>query len=177
MRILAGLRLPLRGYRPAPVQDAYHAVPQPARLAGRWGADPDRIALLGSSAGATLAALTAIRAAGRGPELRTLLINPQLDWTDRSGGLKGVAPTHIAAAGPDPLEDQSAAYAERLRCAGGEVTLSRYAGATHAFPSMPGAVPATRPAHAERRDHLRRRVNGPAGGGQRATAPDRRVQR
>ncbi|WP_280457758.1 alpha/beta hydrolase [Nocardia carnea] len=205
---------------PAPVQDAYDAVPQLARLAGRWGADPDRVALLGSSAGATLAALTAIRAAGTGPALRAqILINPQLDWTDRafeypsftenansptaspaecravprlavpesfdrrmispmySEELKGVAAAHIVSAGLDPLEDQSAAYAERLRCAGVEVTLSRYAAATHAFLSMPGAVPAARSARAEILDHLRRRLNDPAGGGQPATARDKQVRR
>jgi acetyl esterase len=70
---------------PAPVQDAYEAVPRLVDSAARWGADRDRLALLGSSAGATLAALTAIRAAELSLELRAqVLINPQLDWTDRA---------------------------------------------------------------------------------------------
>ncbi|MGI5216451.1 alpha/beta hydrolase fold domain-containing protein [Nocardia sp. CA-290969] len=186
---------------PVPVQDAYEAVPRLAELAARWGADRHRIALLGSSAGATLAALTAIRAAELGPGLRAqILINPQLDWTERafeypsftenadsptaspaecravprlavpesfdrraispmySENLKGVAPALIVAAGLDPLEDQSAAYADRLRCAGVEVTLRRYPEATHAFLSMPGAVPAAGPARAEILAHLRSRL-------------------
>lgn len=198
---------------PAPVLDAYDAVPRLAELAAGRGADPDRIALLGSSAGATLAALTAIRSVELGPRLRAqVLINPQLDWTDRafeypsftenansptaspaecravprlavpeffdrrtispmySEGLRGVAPALIVAAGLDPLEDQSAAYADRLRCAGVEVTLTRYPEATHAFLSMPGAVPAARRARAEILAHLRRRLTGPPAT-ERATAP------
>lgn len=208
---------------PAPVLDAYDAVPRLAELAAGWGADRDRIALLGSSAGATLAALTAIRCTELGPALRAqVLINPQLDWTERafdypsftenansptaspaecravprlavpeffdrrtispmySEGLKGVAPAHILTAGLDPLEDQSAAYADRLRCAGVEVTLTRYPEATHAFLSMPGAVPAARRARAEILDHLRHRLAGgpPAGERPAATpAPGRRVRR
>lgn len=201
---------------PAPVQDAYAAVPRLTELATGWGADRDRIVLLGSSAGATLAALTAIRCAGSGPALRAqILINPQLDWTDRafdypsftenadsptaspaecravvrlavpqtfdrraispmySENLAGVAPAHIVAAGLDPLEDQSAAYADRLRCAGVEVTLTRYPEATHAFLSMPGAAASARSARAEILGVLRRRTAGPPADGQRSPTPSR----
>ncbi|MFI5719978.1 alpha/beta hydrolase [Nocardia sp. NPDC051750] len=70
---------------PAPVQDAFDAVPRLTGAAAQWGADPARLALLGSSAGATLAALTAIRAVELGLPVRTqVLINPQLDWSDRA---------------------------------------------------------------------------------------------
>ncbi|MFD4402810.1 alpha/beta hydrolase [Nocardia sp. NPDC058499] len=205
---------------PAPVQDAYDAVPRLAELAAGWGADRHRIALLGSSAGATLAALVAIRSAELGPRLRAqILINPLLDWTDRafeypsfsenadsptaspaecralprlavpgsfdrrtispmySEGLKGAAPTHILAAGLDPLEDQSAAYADRLRCAGAVVTLTRYPEATHAFLSMPGAVPAARAARAEIVEHLRNRLAGPPAGGGRSITAVKKVRR
>ncbi|MEU4341644.1 alpha/beta hydrolase [Nocardia sp. NPDC023852] len=183
---------------PAPVEDAYDAVPRLAEQAAEWGADATRIALLGASAGASLAALTAIRAARLGLPVHTqVLINPQLDWTDRtfrypsftenadsptaspancravqrialpesfdaraisplqSENIAGLAPTLIQAAGLDPLEDQAPAYADRLRQAGVEVTLTRYPEATHAFLSMPGLVPAARPARAEILAHLR----------------------
>lgn len=183
---------------PAAVEDAYEAVPRLAERAVQWGGDPTRIALLGASAGATLAALTAIRAKEVGLPVRTqVLINPQLDWTDRvfqypsftenadsptatpancravqrialpesfdaraispleSDSLAGIAPALIQAAGLDPLEDQAPAYAERLRQAGVEATLTRYPEATHAFLSMPGLVPAARPARAEILAHLR----------------------
>ncbi|MGO4617214.1 alpha/beta hydrolase [Nocardia sp. 2YAB30] len=183
---------------PAPVEDAYDAVPRVVELAPVWEADPTRIALLGSSAGATLAALTTIRADELGLPVRTqVLINPQLDWTDRvfeypsftenadsptatpancrtvqrialpesfdpraispleSDNLAGIAPALIQAAGLDPLEDQAPAYADRLRQAGVAVTLTRYPEAVHSFLSMPGLVPAARPARAEILAHLR----------------------
>ncbi|MBF6476426.1 alpha/beta hydrolase [Nocardia abscessus] len=67
----------------------------------------------------------------------------------------GRAPALIQAAGLDPLEDQAPAYADRLRQAGVEVTFTRYPEAVHAFLSMPGLVPAARPARAEILAHLR----------------------
>lgn len=183
---------------PAPVEDAYDAVPRLAEQAAAWGADPTRIALLGASAGASLAALTAIRADTLGLPVRTqVLINPLLDWTAlmyrypsftenansptaspahcrairriaipetfdaravsplHKETLAGVAPALIQSAGLDPLEDQAPAFAVRLRQAGVEVTLTRYPEATHAFLSMPGMVPAARPARAEILAHLR----------------------
>ncbi|MFD3424693.1 alpha/beta hydrolase [Nocardia fluminea] len=179
---------------PAAVEDARDAVPLLVARAGEWGADGTRLALLGSSAGATLAALTGFGI----PELRTqVLINPQLDWTDGvfdypsfienadsptatpancravqrialpagfdarqispmfHDDLAGGAPTLIQSAGLDPLEDQSPAYADRLRRAGVEVTLTRYAEATHGFLSMRGLIPAAGPARAEILAHLR----------------------
>lgn len=183
---------------PAPIEDAYESVSHLLELAPVWGADPTRLALLGASAGATLAALTAIKARELGLPVRAqVLINPQLDWTARvfeypsftenadsptatpancravqrialpasfdarvispieSDDLAGLAPALIQSAGLDTLEDQAPAYAERLRNAGVEVTLTRYPEAVHAFLSMPGLVPAARPARAEILAHLR----------------------
>ncbi|MEV6426868.1 alpha/beta hydrolase [Nocardia sp. NPDC051463] len=183
---------------PAQIEDAYDAVLHLVELAPVWEADPTRIALLGSSAGATLAALCAIRANELGLSVRSqVLINPQFDWTARafeypsftenanaptatpancravqrialpesfdsrsispldSNNLAGLAPALIQAAGLDPLEDQAPAYAERLRQAGVEVTLTRYPEAVHAFLCLPGVVPAARPARAEILAHLR----------------------
>lgn len=186
---------------PAPIQDAYEASPLLADRAAEWGGDPTRIVLLGSSAGATLAALTAVEAADLGLPVRAqILINPQFDWTANAfeypsftenadsptatpancravlrvalpasfdgrtisplycDALAGVAPALIVSAGLDPLEDQSPAYADRLRRAGVEVTLTRHPRATHSFLSMPGLVPAAKPARAEILDFLRSRV-------------------
>ena len=70
---------------PAQIHDAFDAVPALAEQAARWGGDRNRIALLGSDAGATLAALAAIRAAERDwPVCAQVLINPQLDWSDQA---------------------------------------------------------------------------------------------
>ncbi|MEU4393586.1 alpha/beta hydrolase [Kribbella sp. NPDC023855] len=177
---------------PAAVDDAYEATDRLVAEAARWGADPARTVVLGSSAGATLAALTSIRAAELGTPLHAqVLINPQLDWTDsvfqfpsftenadaptatpancravkriaipasfdprtisplRHDNLAGLPPALIQSAGLDTLEDQAPAFAERLRQAGVDVTLTRYPRATHAFLSMSGVVPAAHPARAE----------------------------
>ncbi|MEV0251068.1 alpha/beta hydrolase [Nocardia sp. NPDC050712] len=186
---------------PAQVEDAYAAVPRLVEQAARWDADPGRLVLLGSSAGATLAALTAL--AANDLELRVraqVLINPQLDWTDQlfrypsftenadaptaspancrafgrlvlpasfearamsplyAADLTGAAPAIILAAGLDTLEDQAPAYADALARAGVETTLIRYPEATHAFLSMPGAVPAARTARADILGYLRDHV-------------------
>ncbi|MFC4373676.1 alpha/beta hydrolase fold domain-containing protein [Nocardia halotolerans] len=185
---------------PAAVEDACEATPLLLARATQWGADGTRLALLGSSAGATLAVRAADHAAALGLRVRTqVLINPQIDWTDavfeypsftenaesptatpancravqrlamRPGfdartvspmylDVTGTAPVLIQSAGLDPLEDHSPAYAERLRAAGVEVTLTRYPRATHAFLSMPGLVSAARPARAEVLAHLRSRL-------------------
>lgn len=208
---------------PEPVEDAYDAVPRLVEEAARWDADPDRLVLLGSSAGATLAALTAIEAPRLGLRVRSqVLINPQLDWTESAFGypsftenadsptvspaqcralprlalprssdpraisplhhenLTGLPPTLIQSAGLDPLADQAGTYADRLRRAGVEVTLTRYPEATHAFLSMPGAVPAARPARAEILAYLRRRPPGDPrtpGGGNHSAQPAEKAPR
>lgn len=193
---------------PAQIEDAYDSARRLAELAPMWDADPTRIAVLGASAGATLAALTALAAPELGLPVRSqVLINPQFDWTTRvfeypsftenaaaptatpgncravqrivfpesfdartispmySDKLAGLAPALIQSAGLDTLEDQSPAYAERLRQAGVDVTLTRYPQAVHAFLSMPGLVPAARPARAEIRTHLRNHLLERSGNG------------
>ncbi|MFF2082607.1 alpha/beta hydrolase [Nocardia sp. NPDC058176] len=183
---------------PAAVDDARDATRHLVEQAGQWGADPTRVAVLGASAGATLAALVAIRACERGVPMRTqVLVNPQLDWTERAfdypsftenadsptstpancravlrlavpptldartisplsfDDLTGLAPALIQSVGTDTLEDQATAYAERLRSAGVETTLTGYPDATHAFLSMSGMVPSAVAARAEILAHLR----------------------
>ncbi|MBE3001332.1 alpha/beta hydrolase [Nocardiopsis sp. HNM0947] len=71
-------RIPLS----AAVDDGWDALQHLARYAAHWGIDADRIAVLGESAGATVAALSALRARGAGPDLRAqVLVNPCVDLT------------------------------------------------------------------------------------------------
>jgi acetyl esterase len=55
--------------------------------------------------------------------------------------LAGLPPAYIVTAGYDPLKDEGAAYARRLKDAGVEATHVEYAGMIHGFVSMGGIVP------------------------------------
>jgi acetyl esterase len=78
-----------------------------------------------------------------------------LDGTCGAPEFGGVAPAWIATAEYDPLSDEGAAYAEKLRAAGNEVTLMRYAGMIHEFFKMGGFVPEVAQAHADAAAALR----------------------
>jgi acetyl esterase len=67
----------------------------------------------------------------------------------------GVAPAWIATAEYDPLSDEGAAYADKLRAAGNVVTLKCYAGMIHEFFKMGGFVPEVADAHADAAAALR----------------------
>lgn len=64
----------------------------------------------------------------------------------RARDLTGLAPALIAAAGFDPLVDQGAAYARRLREAGVQTTYRCYDGLVHGFTAYAGVVGAARAA-------------------------------
>ena len=66
---------------PAPVEDSYAAIQWVHSTGSEWGADPSRIAVGGSSSGATLAAAVAIVARDRGGPQASLqlLLYPALD--------------------------------------------------------------------------------------------------
>jgi acetyl esterase len=63
--------------------------------------------------------------------------------------LSGLPPTLVVTAALDPLSDHGRRYVERLREAGTDARLSCYPRATHSFLSLPGLVPAARPARRE----------------------------
>lgn len=60
--------------------------------------------------------------------------------------LAGLAPAIVVTAGFDPLRDQGAAYADRLKAAGVTVTYRCEESLAHAFTAMTGVVPAARAA-------------------------------
>lgn len=84
---------------------------------------------------------------------RTLSLPPGLDPRSVSplkvDDLAGLPRTLVVTAELDPLADHGRRYAERLREAGVEASLTCYPKATHSFLSVPGLVPAARPARHE----------------------------
>jgi acetyl esterase len=78
-----------------------------------------------------------------------------LDGTRGAPAFDGLAPAWIATAEYDPLSDEGAAYAAKLREAGNEVTLNCYAGMIHEFFKMGGFVPEVAQAHADAARALR----------------------
>ncbi|MGX1197493.1 alpha/beta hydrolase [Parvibaculum sp. MBR-TMA-1.3b-4.2] len=58
--------------------------------------------------------------------------------------LSGLPPAIVVTAGFDPLRDQGAAYADRLKAAGVPVTYRCYDRLAHAFTAMSGTVPAAK---------------------------------
>ncbi|MGH0030083.1 MAG: alpha/beta hydrolase [Myxococcota bacterium] len=74
----------------------------------------------------------------------------------RADDLSGLPPALCITAGYDPLRDEGEAYAERLREAGNDVTLSRYPGMFHGFFAMGAVIDEAKRAVAEASDALRK---------------------
>jgi acetyl esterase len=177
---------------PHPIDDGYDTVVRLVEDAAAWDVDPGAVAVLGESAGGTIAALIAWRAAQGGPPLVAQVLNyPATDLTDTMteypsiaenadnptlslsrlrtarrlsvppgldargvspllvDSLAGLPPALVVTAGLDPLADHGRRYADRLREDGTDVRLTCYPRATHSFLSIPGLVPAARPARRE----------------------------
>ena len=69
--------------------------------------------------------------------------------------LAAACPAHVVIAGYDPLADEGAAYAQRLRDAGVPVTVARYDGQMHGFVTMGTIIPSGAAAMDEAIEHLR----------------------
>ena len=89
-----------------------------------------------------------------------------------AASLEGLPPAWVLIAGYDPLRDQGAAYAERLRQSGARVELRDYGDMVHAFFTMAGVFDRGREARAEAVQQLRSAFadqpgrSGPSGGSQ-----------
>lgn len=161
---------------PAQFDDAYAATKWVSRNANNLGVDADRLAVVGDSAGGSLAAAVALAARDRGgPAISTqVLLYPGLDRDmtapsivalanapllsrddiaymhaladGETGGptipylvpayasdLTGLPPAIVVTAGCDPIRDWGERYAERLRHAGVQTTITRYPGVYHGF--------------------------------------------
>ncbi|ORW04373.1 alpha/beta hydrolase [Mycobacterium kyorinense] len=161
---------------PAQFDDACSATAWVARNADLLGADPSRLAVVGDSAGGSLAAAVALAARDRGgppilcqvllypgldrdmdaPSITALADAPMLSIDDiiymhelaDSGAvssrdayrvpayatdLSGLPPAIIVTAECDPIRDWGERYANRLREARVQVTMTRYPGMYHGF--------------------------------------------
>ncbi|MBX3446084.1 MAG: alpha/beta hydrolase [Parvibaculaceae bacterium] len=79
-------------------------------------------------------------------------LNGPADYADprvspmREADLSGLAPAIVVTAGFDPLRDQGAEYAQRLKAAGVSVSYTCEDSLPHAFTAMTGAIPAAKAA-------------------------------
>ena len=175
---------------PVPVEDCYAATEWIADHAADLAVDPDRMAVMGDSAGGNLAAVVCLMSRDRGgpPIAAQVLIYPSVDQT-RSypseaenanapilqradhqnaprlylsgadpadpyvspllGKLEDLPPALIQTAQHDLLRDQGPAYADALRLAGVDATLTNYPRAVHGFASLPGVTDGATAALAE----------------------------
>jgi len=171
---------------PAAIEDAWGASSWIQRNANWLGLDPARIGIGGDSAGANLAAVTALAARDAKVDFDPayqMLLYPCLDltaglpshqtfadgylltadlyaWYRRNyigrgasaadwrvsplfaSSFADVAPAIILYAGFDPLRDEAAAYAARLKGAEVSVETLFFPGQIHGFLTMGGAIPA-----------------------------------
>ena len=161
---------------PAQFDDAYAATEWVARNARDLGVDADRLAVVGDSAGGSLAAAVALAARDRhGPAIcAQVLLYPGLDrdmsvasiaampdapllsrddidymhaLVDGDAGpptdpyqvpayaadLSGLPPAIVVTGSCDPIRDWGERYADRLRDAGVQTTVTRYPGMYHGF--------------------------------------------
>ncbi|MGA5311680.1 alpha/beta hydrolase [Micromonospora taraxaci] len=187
---------------PQPIEDGYDTLVRLVEDSAAWGVDPGAVAVMGESAGGTIAALIAQRAAKDGPPLVAQVLNyPVTDWTESMTGypsidenadnptlplsrlraarrlsvpstldprgvsplmadtFAGLPPALVVTAALDPLADQGRHYVERLREGGTDARLTCHARAVHTFLSIPGLVPAARPARREILTFLRRHLH------------------
>ncbi|RKN51054.1 alpha/beta hydrolase [Micromonospora endolithica] len=77
---------------PAPVDDGYDTLVRLLDDSGDWGLDPTAVAVLGESAGGTLAALLTLRAREDGPPVRAqVLTYPATDWSETMADYPSIA--------------------------------------------------------------------------------------
>jgi len=170
---------------PAAIDDACAAVSGIGSRPDEFGIDPQRVAICGDSAGATLAAVVCqqcpLSAPGTPIALQFLLcpitdacsdsgsrralaqgyfldqatlnndlksyLGPNVSPADprvsplRAESLAGLPPTCIHTAEFDPVRDEGAAYAERLRQAGVSVSYRCHSGMIHLFYGMGALIP------------------------------------
>lgn len=174
--VAVGYRLAPEAAPPAQFDDAYVATEWVYRNAAELGIDADRLAVIGDSAGGSLAAAVALAARDRqGPRIcAQVLLYPGLDrdmtvasitlmpvaplltrddidymhaLVDGDAGpptdpylvpayaadLSGLPPAIVVTGGCDPIRDWGERYADRLRDAGVQTTVTRYPGVYHGF--------------------------------------------
>ena len=136
-----------------PAQDVHAGLVRLVEHAEQPGVDPQRVALLGESAGGGLAAAAALLAREHGtPVVHQVLVHPMLGddlGTDavpptaapaRAADLAGLPPAYPEVGALDIFCDEVVVYAQRLSAAGVPVELHVHPGAVHGYDLVaPGA--------------------------------------
>ncbi|MEV1330340.1 alpha/beta hydrolase [Micromonospora costi] len=121
---------------PRPIEDGYDTLVRLVADPARWGIDPGAVAVMGESAGGTIAALAALRARTDGPPLRAQVLNyPSTDWTESM-----TAYPSITANADNPTLPLSRLRASRNLCV--PPTLDPRSVSPIAFDSLAGLPPA-----------------------------------
>ncbi|OLP02913.1 alpha/beta hydrolase [Mycolicibacterium porcinum] len=199
---------------PAQFDDAYAATEWVAAHADELNLDVSRLAVVGDSAGGSLAAAVALAARDHaGPRISAqVLLYPGLDrdmgaasitsmpdapllrhedivymheLVDRGGSprdpyqvpayatdLRGLPPAIVVTGECDPIRDWGERYAQRLRDAGVQTTVTRYPGMYHGFLMRSDATARGRLALAETGALLRAKFDHPLGDNE---SPDQRA--
>jgi acetyl esterase len=77
----------------------------------------------------------------------------------RAKDFSGLPPAYVMLGGYDPLHDEGLAYAEKLKAAGGQVTIADYAGMVHCFIYLQTILPQAHEAVAEAAKAVKRALD------------------
>jgi acetyl esterase/lipase len=140
---------------PAPGDDCLAGIRWAAAHASDLGCGPDRLVLGGTSAGAGLAAATALRLRDEGDRIGTDDVSAY-DAPARATDLSNLPPTFIDVGSADLFRDEDVAFASTMWAGGGDCELHVWPGGYHGFQLLAPTCPLAQALYQTRRAWLTR---------------------